>query len=624
MKFIRTLFVILIAFSALKINAQAPTVVLQPFASGFVRPVDIAHCNDSRLFVVEQDGYINVVNPSGSVLPIPFLNIDTRVGSSGNEQGLLGLAFHPNYKQNGYFYVDYTNNAGNTVISRFNVSLVDSNLADATSELILMTIYQPFSNHNGGCIKFGPDGYLYIGMGDGGSGGDPGNRSQNKDSLLGKMLRIDVDNGTPYAIPADNPFVNVPNARDEIWATGLRNPWRWSFDRLTGDMWIADVGQNNWEEIDFQKGGIAGGQNYGWRCYEGNHAYNTAGCLPQSSYIAAVFELSHTSYCSISGGYIYRGGKYSDLFGFYFFADYCNDMIQVLKRLPTGVFQHYNTINYTNASIVAFGEDYLGELYVVDLSGGAVRKIVSSICTPTAFIAESDTMIVCADSVELSTPYGDSLFYSWQTPSGVSSSNSIWVNQSGWASVNVLNLAACQNTDSVYVLINGFPPAASFTGLDTTYCYFDGVIDSLVGTPTGGAFSGTGITGNLFYADSAYGVNSITYVFTDAGGCISSASQTTSVSLCGGINQKDKPVFAITGSNPAFGFLKFQVESTYSGLVQSTITDISGRNISKSSFMLMNGPQTISLPMENAENGIYFWNISNGESAITYRFIWTR
>ncbi len=627
MQLLNSLILIFLFGSYLSVNAQAPSISLQPFASGFVRPVVIENCKDERLFVVEQDGYINVVNANGSVLPTPFLNIDPIVNSNSNEQGLLGLAFHPDYKTNGYFYVYYTNSANNIVISRFNVSATDSNLANASSEQILITILHPTNtNHNGGCLRFGPDGYLYAGTGDGGGGGDVANNAQNKNKLLGKMIRLDINNGSPYSVPADNPFVNTPNTQPEIWAYGLRNPWRWSFDRLTGDLWIGDVGQNAWEEVDFQKSGIAGGQNYGWRCYEGNHGYNTSGCQPQTAYIPAVYEMSHSgNYCSVVGGYVYRGGKYSNMFGYYFFADYCVNMIQVLKRSNTGTYVHYNTINYSGANISTFGEDQYGELYVADLTSGQVRKIVSTVCAPTAYISASDTLIVCADSVELSTPYGDSLFYSWQTPSGTGNANSIWVNQSGWSNVNVINLAACQNSDSVYVLINGVPPVASIAGLDTAYCSNLSPADSLVGSPSGGVFSGPGITGNVFYADSAgAGIHQISYLFTDPNGCSSSSSQVVTVSLCTGIDQTASSVFTIRGANPASGHLDLSLESSYSGVVQSSVTDVSGRNISTGMLTLEKGQQSIHLPMEKSENGIYFWHLSNGESAITYRFIWVK
>ncbi|TAE46171.1 MAG: hypothetical protein EAZ89_20620, partial [Bacteroidetes bacterium] len=254
--------------------AQQPQLALAPLATGLNRPVDIASAGDSRLFVVEQRGTIQIINADGTMLTTPFLDIDARVNSTGNEQGLLGLVFHPNYALNGYFFVNYTRSpSGYTRVSRFQTTAANPNIADPNSELVLLEIEQPYENHNAGDLAFGPDGYLYIPMGDGGSGGDPGNRAQNGLTLLGKMIRIDVNAGFPYTIPPSNPFLNDPGVRDEVWSIGLRNPWRFSFDRLTGDMWIADVGQGIYEEINVEPAGSAGGLNYGWRCYEGAHAY---------------------------------------------------------------------------------------------------------------------------------------------------------------------------------------------------------------------------------------------------------------------------------------------------------------------------------------------------------------
>ncbi|WP_431109527.1 PQQ-dependent sugar dehydrogenase [Winogradskyella poriferorum] len=346
---------------------------LESFASGFNRPVNIKHAGDDRLFVVEQDGIIKIVNSDGTVETTNFLDIDNIVGSTGNEQGLLGLAFHPNFATNGYFFVNYTNNSGDTVISRFSRIGVDPTIADPNSELIILTYSQPYTNHNGGELQFGPDGYLYISSGDGGSGGDPQNNSQNLNSLLGKLLRIDVNNSSasnPYAIPADNPFVGNASARDEIWAYGLRNPWKFSFDSANDDLWIADVGQNAREEIN-QIASTAAGLNYGWRCYEGNSSYNLSGCPSSSTMTFPVSEYSHSGgRCSITGGYVYRGSTYPNLVGSYLFGDVCSQEIGYLK------FENGNwnsTFESFSGNWVAFGEDINGELYVSNLSGSIFK-----------------------------------------------------------------------------------------------------------------------------------------------------------------------------------------------------------------------------------------------------------
>ena len=351
---------------------------LESFASGFNRPVNIKHAGDDRLFVVEQDGIIKIVNSDGSVEATNFLDIDTIVGSNGNEQGLLGLAFHPDFDTNGYFFVNYTNNSGDTVISRFSRIGVNPTIADPNSELIILTYSQPYSNHNGGELQFGPDGYLYISSGDGGSGGDPQNNGQNLNSLLGKLLRIDVNNASasnPYDIPADNPFVGDTNARDEIWAYGLRNPWKFSFDSMNNDLWIADVGQNAREEIN-QVASTSSGLNYGWRCYEGNSAYNTSGCPNSSTLTFPVSEYSHSGgRCSITGGYVYRGSNYPNLFGTYLFGDVCTQEIGYLK-FENGSWN--STFESFSGNWVAFGEDINGELYVSGL-GGTIYKITDSL-----------------------------------------------------------------------------------------------------------------------------------------------------------------------------------------------------------------------------------------------------
>jgi glucose/arabinose dehydrogenase len=346
---------------------------LTPFAEGFSSPVTITHADDSRLFVVNQPGTVFMVDSSGIVNPEPFLNITDRV-TFGGEQGLLGLAFHPDYKNNGYFYVNYTGVGDSTHISRFTMLAGHPEKADPNSEKKILTIPQPYKNHNGGEVVFGPDGYLYIGMGDGGSGGDPEKRAQNPAELLGKILRIDVSHGDPYTIPESNPFYATDFARKEIWALGLRNPWRFSFDRKTGDLWIADVGQNLVEEINFRPAGSKGGENYGWRCYEGNHLFDTTGCVSSDSLIFPVYTYPHGSECSITGGFVYRGDSLSPYYGKYFFADYCSDRIWTLHKETTGwVREDFG--RFAGSGFSTFGEDMYGNLYVAGNSSGIIYRV---------------------------------------------------------------------------------------------------------------------------------------------------------------------------------------------------------------------------------------------------------
>ena len=353
---------------------HAQTIDIEEFASNFANPVEIAHAGDSRLFVVEQGGLIKVLNADGTTNAAPFLNISSLVTPTGGERGLLGLAFHPDYADNGYFFVNYTDLSGDTVIARFSRNTTNPAIADPASQMILLTIDQPYSNHNGGCLRFGPDGYLYIAMGDGGSGGDPENRAQNLETLLGKMLRIDVDSQSPYGIPPSNPMLGIAGM-DEIWAYGLRNPWKFSFNRDNGDIWIADVGQNEREEIN-RAASTAAGLNYGWRCYEGTAEYDMSQCSDAGVYTMPFAQYTHaaTDGCSVTGGFVYTGDNFPNLQGKYIFADFCNNKIGMLDQEGDIVFSEA----FSNNFFTTFGEDVEGELYVAGQSSGTIFKIIDS------------------------------------------------------------------------------------------------------------------------------------------------------------------------------------------------------------------------------------------------------
>jgi glucose/arabinose dehydrogenase len=371
----------------------------QQFASGLASPVAIANAGDERLFVVEQAGVIRVIQPDGNVLPTPFLDISSQVDASSSEQGLLGLAFHPNYANNGFFFVYYTWDPGpgldRSRISRFRAS-ADPDVASPGSEVVIMEFEQPFTNHNGGDLHFGPDGLLYIASGDGGSGGDPQNNSQTLSNLLGKILRLDVNvapgSGAPsdcdisgfsnFSMPAGNAYSDGPGGAgcDEIFALGVRNPWRFSFDRLTGAMWIGDVGQNAVEEIDYLPAGASGGLNLGWRCYEGSAPYNLAGC--SLDYLFPVHEYTREQGdCSVTGGVVYRGQSYPVLDGQYFFSDFCRPSIRALSGSPGELEVREVLPAGTLAAPAAFGEDVEGEVYVADLATGSIYRL-AAVLTP--------------------------------------------------------------------------------------------------------------------------------------------------------------------------------------------------------------------------------------------------
>jgi glucose/arabinose dehydrogenase len=351
-----------------EVSTSIPQIAYELVAEGFEKPLYLTHAGDGsgRLFVVEQAGVVKLLQ-NGQTAEAPFLDIVDRVGSSRNEQGLLSIAFHPRYAENGFLFASYTDKAGDTVISRFTAA---GDAADPDSEVVLLQVDQPYSNHNGGLIKFGPDGFLYIGLGDGGSAGDPENRAQDLESLLGKMLRIDVDSAQPYAIPTDNPWA-AGAAKPEIWAVGVRNPWRFSFDRATGDLYMGDVGQNKYEEINFQPARQAG-LNYGWKPMEAGHCY-VEGCDP-GAYIAPIAEYPHEQGCSVTGGYVYRGSAFPAMQGIYFYGDYCSGTVWAMRPGDL-VWEQAVVLEKGDARISSFGEDETGELYVIDHQGRVLRVV---------------------------------------------------------------------------------------------------------------------------------------------------------------------------------------------------------------------------------------------------------
>lgn len=521
MRFFYTFFLLL---NGICLFAQN-TIQLSQFAMGFTKPLFVTHANDSRVFVVEQDGKIWFTDSLGVKYPTPFLDIDSLVKSTGNEQGLLGLAFHPDYQTNGYFFINYIKdgigNAKDTsMLARYKVSSTNPNVADYSSRQTLLKIMQPYSNHNGGCLHFGLDGYLYMGMGDGGSAGDPQNYAQNDLSLLGKMLRLDVD-VFPYAIPASNPYVGSSSILNEIWSKGLRNPWRYSFDRKTGDMWIGDVGQNVWEEIDYQAGTSIGGENYGWRCYEANVTYNTSANCPASSTLtfpAHQYQHATNGACSLTGGYVYRGNTYPTLEGQYLYCDYCsgefwsivpNTVSGGWTNTPAGTFSVYN---YSS-----FGEDKYGNLYVTGLSDGKVYKVkpnCSLHVTATSINASCGQNNGSAQAIVTggTAPYT----YSWDNGNTTSSITNMGANV---YDVTVTDAAGCVMNVMTYI-----GQTASYTVnefITNVACKGDssGVIDL---NTTGGAFpfAYSWSTADTTIAITNQPAGNYSVTVTDANGCV--------------------------------------------------------------------------------------------------------
>ena len=384
--FILCIFLLLCSISYIP-KAQTPQLKLTEIASGLFRPTNVASVGDGRLFVSSLDGTIRIIQ-NGNVLATPFLDISSKTRDN-QWGGIFGFTFHPNYASNGYLYVHYVQkNAEVSVYARYTRSAVNPNIADLSSEQIILIIPYPSNGHRSGHLAFGPDAYLYITTGDAapgarGSIGDPNGNSQNLQNLFGKILRIDVNNGSPYNIPSTNPYQSFnDNIPDEIWARGLRNPWHWSFDRQTGDLWIGDNGQDDWEEVDFTANHSSGGLNYGWRCYEGSHTYVSIGCGAAAGYVMPLLDYagynSNGVGASVLGGFVYRGSQYQSLQGWYVYGDYQTGKFWTLKRNADGTYQNVLQ-NITLSNPVSFGEEPSGELFVATFYEGKLYKISTTI-----------------------------------------------------------------------------------------------------------------------------------------------------------------------------------------------------------------------------------------------------
>jgi len=498
------------------VNAQ--TINLQQLVTGISNPIGVyfAPGDDNTLYILQQGGRIRLANAgTGTVSGTDFLNITSKITSSGNEQGLLGLAFHPDYANNGYFFVNYTKTGGGaTVIARYKRSTGNPLVADPASEKIVMQITQPFSNHNGGQLQFGRDGYLYIGMGDGGSANDPQGNGQSGTTRLGKMLRVDIDVDSGYAIPASNPFVNDASKLDEIWSLGLRNPWRFSFDMKTADMWIADVGQNEFEEIDFEPANTAG-LNYGWRCYEGNEPFLTNNCAPANTFTYPIFQYSHSGgNCSVTGGFVYRGGSYSSLYGKYIFADYCSGKFWLTYPNGSGgwITDQVTTNPQLTFQITSFGQDSKGEMYVVSRDNNRIYKLVGTACASADIYTADGSLESCTGSITLIAPYSALNSYEWYRNDTLltETSNVLVTTQSAIYKVVTENTSnSCGGMAVAEVIVDDLG-TVELSLPQSAYCADAGPI-AITTQPSGGTLTGQGISGNSFNPAGLSGNITLTY-----------------------------------------------------------------------------------------------------------------
>jgi len=631
MKIKKLLFASILIAGFGKLFAQ-PSVTLSTFCSGFTWPTKIANCGDSRLFVIQKTGKIFIVDSLGIKNPTPFIDLSTIAtvpASVSSERGTLGITFHPNYVQNGYIYIDYTRASdGATRVSRFTRDSLDANKANLNTELNLLTIAQPYSNHNGGNLEFGKDGYLYIGMGDGGSGNDPNNNAINLNSYLGKMLRIDVDNaanGLNYGIPASNPFADTTSTtvKKEIWTYGMRNPWRWSFDKLNGDLWIGDVGQDAYEEIDYQAANSAGGQFYGWRCWEGFHtntasAAITSGCAGIVNSYPPIFEYPHSfnQSCSVTGGNVYRGGQFNEMYVYYFHIDYCSGYLRWNKRSDAGTFT--SGLAATNAlalGFVTFGENRDGELFMANINDGKVYRMNGANCKPTATIGYADSSQICEGTI-LQTPYAANLHYQWSYNGNVLANdtlNHLIGNNSGLYSVTVTkNACATPSIASANLLVNPLPTLTFSSSYPT-------LVDSsaqsfTIQTSQANAVITIDDSLNNNFNPILLGIGNhiVSATFTNAAGCSKTISQVIAVANTTGLQNQNFLNGISIYPNPTSENMFIQLYHNYSKSLTISIADVSGRVINTCLHSLISGNNLVEINLQQLNSGTYFLKLSDG------------
>ncbi len=594
-------------------NAQ---ITYSLFADSLTYMSDIASCGDNRIFAVQKPGVITIFDSAGVQNPIPFLDLSSRVNSSGLEKGMLSLVFANDFLQSGVFYIYYTPLGGtDSRISRFNIT-ADPNIADTLSEQVIITIPQPVGSHYGGDMAFGKDGYLYIGLGDGGGEGDPSNHAQDTSLWLGKFLRIDVSDTSlaGYTIPSTNPFLLSPFP-DEVWSIGFRNPWRWSFDKMTGDMWIGDVGQVAKEEIDFQPARSHGGENYGWKCYEGTLPYDTNNCANGSSYVDPVSQYSHSSGCSVTGGFVYRGSSYHTMTGKYFFTDWCSAQLRAVMK-NGNTFTDSTILSTFASGGVCFGEDQWGDLLVGTYTGGAIYRIYDPTAHHVAWISDSDTLLSCSlDPAVLQTPPGFGFHYQWYlngSPTGVDTSM-LNTTQSGNYYVTVFNQAGLPVTSSSVFVDFTSPPLVSIVGLDSVFCTTDPAVNLIV-SPIGGQLFIDGIAQPTFQFNPALysqGIHLINYEYSNAAGCTGSTNQIVRIDACTGIYEQPFHSTLIYPV-PADNFITIKSN----GAIQ--VFDLQGNRIEVEVIFSENES---TVDVSNLQSGFYFCEIRSGNTFEVRKFI---
>lgn len=622
----------------------AQTFSVTPFATGLDEVVDIAMApGDDRLYVVERAGIIRIVNTDGSLDPTPFMNITSRVWDSNNEQGLLGLAFDPNYQTNGYFYVNYIiDSTGSAVdedtrISRFTRSSVDPDAGDPTSEVKLLRIVQPYWNHNGGCLRFGKDGYLYCSLGDGGSGGDPGNRAQNPTNILGKILRINVKDVPSYSIPVQNPFYdsNPSDTLPIIWALGVRNPWKFDVDNLRGDIWMGDVGQNVQEEVNYEAYGD-GGKHYGWRCYEGTAVYNTSvGCT--GTYVTPVATYNHSGgLCSVTGGIVYRGGKWGNLYEKFIYTDFCVDRFYTSKM-------NYTTSTVTNVShntIAGFDhyfsvmeQDNKGNIYIADLYTGTVYTLNIDICTPTATVNSANALTTICDggSLALTTPAVSGFSYQWLlngSPISGATSDNYSATAVGNYQVIVTNPTCGTNgtdTSAVLTLTSGASTPVTILHDNDTLCQGDGNF-TLGATPTGGNYISPFVdaAGNFYVNEVDTGnTYTVTYEYINAAGCRTTANATIFIDYCFASVENEFWGEIKLFPNPADEVVNIELTNLEHLNVEDITIQLLGMDgkVLSQTNTNVSASKLIQLPINSVAAGMYVVKLSDGKTSVMKKLI---